>query len=88
MTDIKNRKSVIKAILVLNSNAKVVVRGDDNLDTCEIEWLDGTTPITKEDIKVEWDKLWLILVAKMESVLVVNEYRTVVKKHTYSSGCS
>tara|TARA_R100000951_G_scaffold71935_1_gene60643 strand:+ start:433 stop:606 length:174 start_codon:yes stop_codon:yes gene_type:complete len=57
MTDIKNRKSVIKAILVLNSNAKVVVRGDDNLDTCEIEWLDGTTPITKEDIKVEWDKL-------------------------------
>ena len=57
MTDIKNRKSVIKAILVLNSNAKVVVRGDDNLDTCEIEWLDGTTPISKENIKVEWDKL-------------------------------
>jgi hypothetical protein len=57
MTDIKNRKSVIKAILVLNSNAKVAVRGDDNLDTCEIEWLEGTTPISKEDIKVEWDKL-------------------------------
>ena len=57
MTDIKNRKSVIKAILVLNSNAKVVVRGDDNLDTCEIEWLGETTPISKEDIKVEWDKL-------------------------------
>ena len=57
MTDIKNRKSVIKAILVLNSNAKAVVRGDDNLDTCEIEWLDETTPISKEDIKVEWDKL-------------------------------
>ena len=57
MTDIKNRKSVIKAIIVLNANAKVVVRGDDNLDTCEIEWLDGTTPISKEDIKVEFDKL-------------------------------
>ena len=57
MTDIKNRKSVIEAILVLNSNAKVVVRGDDNLDTCEIEWLEGTTPISKENIKVEWDKL-------------------------------
>ena len=57
MTDIKNRKSVIKAILVLNSNAKVAVRGDDNLDTCEIEWLNETTPISKEDIRVEWDKL-------------------------------
>ena len=57
MTDIKDRKSVIQAILVLNSNAKVVVRGDDDIDNCEIEWLDGTTPITKENIKVEWDKL-------------------------------
>lgn len=57
MTDIKNRKSVIKAILVLNSNAKVVVKGDDNLDTCEIEWLDGTVEISKADIKVEMDKL-------------------------------
>ena len=57
MTDIKNRKSVIKAILVLNSNAKVVVRGDDNLDTCEIEWLDETTPISKTDIQTEMDKL-------------------------------
>jgi|TARA_R100001530_G_scaffold79406_1_gene55380 hypothetical protein len=57
MTDIKNRKSVIQSILVLNSNAKVVVRGDDNLDTCEIDWLEGTTPISKEDIKIEWDKL-------------------------------
>ena len=57
MTDIKNRKSVIKAILVLNSNAKVVVKGDDNLDTCEIEWLDGTAEISKPDIKTEYDKL-------------------------------
>ena len=56
MTDIKDRKSVIQAILVLNSNAKVVVRGDDDIDNCEIEWLDGTTPITKENIKVERDK--------------------------------
>ena len=56
MIDIKDRKSVIQAILVLNSNAKVVVRGDDDIDNCEIEWLDGTTPITKENIKVEWDK--------------------------------
>ena len=56
MTDIKDRKSVIQAILVLNSNAKVVVRGDDDIDNCEIEWLDGTTPISKEDIKTEMEK--------------------------------
>ena len=53
MTDIKDRKSVIKAILVLNSNAKVAVRGDDDIDNCEIEWHEGTTPISKEDIKAE-----------------------------------
>ena len=57
MTDIKNRPSVITAILNINENAKAAVRGDDNLDTCEIDWLEGTTPISKEYIKVEWDKL-------------------------------
>ena len=57
MTDMKDRKSVIQAILVLNSDAKVAVRGDDDIDNCEIEWLNGTTPISIEDIKVEWDKL-------------------------------
>tara|TARA_Y100001938_G_scaffold147982_1_gene230487 strand:- start:693 stop:866 length:174 start_codon:yes stop_codon:yes gene_type:complete len=57
MTYIENRPSVIKAILNINSDAKVTVRGDDNLDNCEIDWLDGTPEISKEDIKVEWDKL-------------------------------
>ena len=57
MTDIKNRPSVITAILNINENAKVAVRGDDNLDTCEIDWLEGTTPIYKEDIKVEREKI-------------------------------
>ena len=57
MTYIENRPSVIKAILNINSDAKVTVRGDDNLDNCGIDWLDGTPEISKEDIKVEWDKL-------------------------------
>ena len=38
------------AILKINPNADFVVRGGD-IDTCEIEWLEGTTPISKEDIK-------------------------------------
>ena len=41
---------IIDAILKINPNAKVVVRGID-IDTCEIEWTDGTTPISKTDIK-------------------------------------
>ena len=41
---------IIEAILEINPNAKVVVRGSD-IDTCEIEWTDGTTPISKADIK-------------------------------------
>ena len=38
-----------RAILKINSNAKFAVRGTD-IDTCEIEWHDNTTPISKEDI--------------------------------------
>ena len=41
---------IIKSILKINPNAIVSVKGDD-IDTCEIEWLEGTTPISKEDIK-------------------------------------
>ena len=43
---------IIEAILKINPNAKVVVRGDD-INTCEIEWLEGTTPIAKADIEAQ-----------------------------------
>ena len=42
--------SIIDGILAINSNAKVVVRGSD-IDSCEIEWLEGTSEISKADIK-------------------------------------
>ena len=41
---------IIDAILKINSNAKCSVSGSD-IGTCEITWHDGTTPISKEDIK-------------------------------------
>lgn len=41
-----------KAILRVNSNAEFVVRGND-LDTCEIEWLNGTAPISKSNIQAQ-----------------------------------
>ena len=40
------------AILKINSNAVFVVRGGD-IDTCEIQWLNGTTPIPKADIEAK-----------------------------------
>ena len=43
---------IIQAILKINPNAKVVVRGSD-INTCEIEWHEGTTPISKEDIQAQ-----------------------------------
>ena len=41
---------ITDAILKINPNAVVIVRGTD-INTCEIEWLENTTPISKEDIK-------------------------------------
>ena len=39
---------IIDAILKINPNAEVTVH-EDNINS--IEWLNGTTPISKEDIK-------------------------------------
>lgn len=41
---------IIQAILKINPNAKVAVKGND-INTCEIEWLENTTPISKSEIE-------------------------------------
>ena len=43
---------IVEAILKINPNAKVAIRGED-INTCEIEWLEGTTPISKADIEAK-----------------------------------
>ena len=43
---------IIEAILKIDPNAQVVVRGTD-INTCEIEWHNGTTPIPKADIEAK-----------------------------------
>ena len=43
---------IIKAILKINPNAEVVVRGSD-INTCELEWHNGKTPISKADIEAK-----------------------------------
>ena len=41
---------IIEAILKINPSAKVTVTGKD-INTCEIEWMEDTTPISKADIE-------------------------------------
>ena len=43
-------KIIIQAILKINPNAEVTVRGDD---INAIEWHNGTTPISKADIEAK-----------------------------------
>ena len=43
---------IAEAILKINPNADVVIRGSD-LDTCTIEWLNGTAEISKADIQAK-----------------------------------
>ena len=44
---------IIETILKINPNAKVTVYGDD-INTCEITWHNGTTPISKADIEAQF----------------------------------
>ncbi len=69
---------IIEAILKINPNAKVGVRGTD-INTCEIEWHNGTTPISKADIQaqfpiVELDTAMEDLRAKRNRLLAESDY--------------
>ena len=44
---------IIEAILKINPNAQVSVSGND-INTCEITWHEGTTPISKADIQAQF----------------------------------
>ena len=43
---------IIEAILKINPNAEVSVSGSD-INTCQITWHNGTTPIPKADIEAK-----------------------------------
>ena len=47
---------IAKAILKINPNAEVVVRGKD-INTCEIDWLNGTPEISIADIEAKMTEL-------------------------------
>ena len=65
---------IIKAILKIDPNAEVTVRGDD-INTCEIEWHNGTTPIPKADIE-----------AKMAELPTIEEEEAAQKETDSASG--
>ena len=48
--ELKPSLKIALAIQKINPNAKFDFDGDD-IDTIEINWIDETTPISKEDIK-------------------------------------
>ena len=69
---------IIEAIMKINPNAEVVVRGND-INTCEIEWHNGTTPISKADIQaqlpiVEFDMAMEDLRAKRNKLLADTDF--------------
>ena len=47
---------VIDAITAINPNAKVITRGSD-INSMEIDWLDGTAEISKADIETKLTEL-------------------------------
>jgi len=48
---------VTDAIKALNPTAEVVVRGDNDIDNCVIEWCNDTPEISKSDIKTKLTEL-------------------------------
>ena len=69
---------IIEAILKINPNAVVTVRGKD-INTCEIEWHNGTTPISNADIEaqfpaVEFDNAMADLRSKRNQLLIDTDF--------------
>ena len=56
---INESKEIFDTILKINPDARIITTGN-TLDNIVIQWLEGTTPISKADIKTEMDKLQAI----------------------------
>ena len=69
---------IIEAILKINPSAQVSVSGDD-INTCQITWHNGTTPISKADIEakipeVELDEAMADLRSKRNAKLAETDF--------------
>jgi len=61
-----------EAILKINPNAIYIIRGND-IDTCEIEWLEGTAEISKADIKTKMTSMQYISKRQVEYPSIVDQ---------------
>ncbi len=68
---------IIEAIKAINPNAEVTVYGN-NIDTCTINWNNGTIPISKEDIKTKITELQTAYDAKQYQRNREKEYPSIV----------
>ena len=64
--------NIIEAIVAINPNAKVTVRGSE-IDDCKIEWLEGTAEISKADIKAKITSMAYIGKRKAEYPSIVDQ---------------
>jgi len=65
-------KKIIDAIKAINANAQVVIRGD-NIDNCEIQWLEETSEISKTDIKNKMSSMEYIYKREEEYPPIINQ---------------
>ena len=56
--------TVTDAVMSLNPNAKVSIIDIRDIDNAQFDWLEGTTPISRDDIKAEMERLQAIEDAK------------------------
>ena len=84
--------NIKKAIRKINPNAEVVIIGED-INTCEIEWHNGTTPIPKADIQAQmptaFDMAMEDLRAKRNKLLADSDWEVIMAKEkgtTLSAG--
>ena len=49
-------EKIFNAIRKINPNAHMIIRGND-VDSCEIQWLENTTPISKADIEAKMNEM-------------------------------
>ena len=61
-----------EAILKINPNAIYVIRGNA-IDTCEIEWLEGTAEISRADIKAKMTSMEYIPKRKLEYPAIADQ---------------
>ena len=66
---------ILKAIIAINPNAEVTVNADD---INQITWLNGTTPISKEDIQAKQAELKADYDAKQYQRDRAKEYPSIV----------